>query len=140
MGINVSYSFNIEMINFLNLLTKDPFYISKDRHEDALRIYLTEYYKGDKEELFNNIKEIVEITGSVHINVTLNSTLSLLPEYLTGDLLSILNKPDYIKEVTEPVALEAGMVNKQQFDDIWEISLIKLLKLVKDTLELLLNN
>lgn len=113
MGMNVSYSFNIEMINFLNLLTKDPYYIPKDRHEDALRIYLTEYYKGDKEELFNNIKEIVGINGSVHINNTLNSTLSILPEYLTGDLLSILKKPGYIKEVTEPIALEAGMVNKK---------------------------
>lgn len=140
MGLNLRYSFNYEIINFLNLLTEDPFYISKGRHKDALNIYLNQYYKGDSKELLDIVKEIVEIIGSVHINTTLNSTLSLLPEFQYGDLLNLIKDPCYIKSVIEPLVIEAGMVNKQQFNDIWEVSWVKLLKKVEIILELLLSN
>lgn len=105
MNFYVHYSYNLDLLNFINILTGEEFYT--DRHEGMYERFGENLSRGTKA----RIKEAVQINGGAMLGPILSLVISAVPNF---------EKRGILRMFKEPAFLESCLKNYQYYDkELW---------------------
>jgi len=91
MNFLVTYSYNLDLLNFLNILTGEKFYLN--RHEGTYELFGEQLSSRSKASL----KEAVRINGSAMLGPILSLVISAVPNFENRSILSMLADPAFLE-------------------------------------------
>jgi len=92
MSFIVKDCYNLDLLNFLNVLTADKFYVNC--HKRAFK----KYYPQITDKTKQNIQEIVRIHGSTRLGPYLSLIISAVPGFDNINLIELLGNVDELEE------------------------------------------
>jgi len=90
MKFNVRYSYNLDLLNLINVLTADDFYLGW--HKGIFELFGEPLSKKSK----GCIKEAVEINGSAMLGPLLSLIISAVPNFEKRSIVRMLSDIDYL--------------------------------------------
>lgn len=91
MAFEVAASYTLDALNFLNVLTRDEFYVKRHR-EDAERFQAFHTERNQR-----LMAELVRLNGRTMLSPFLTLVVSAVPGFDSMDLIELLQSPDLLK-------------------------------------------